>query len=225
VRPAGWKYLLSYLWEVHIESAPSEINPHLYVSLKWGRYQLSTANAIYSFEDKYDNFFNSFLELDLDKLPGKRVLILGLGLASIIFMLERKFGKEFDYTAVELDEAVIYLASKYVLDDIHSPVQLIQADANRFMELNEEEYDLIIMDVFVDDIIPDEMEQTHFLERIQSSLHPDGLFMFNRLAYHEKDRTHSEKYFNNIFKQVFMDGCFIQVKGNYMLMNNPDFHI
>ena len=51
-----WKRLLSHLFEIHIESTSSEYNPHLYVSLRKGRYQLSTANAIYSFEDLYYNF-------------------------------------------------------------------------------------------------------------------------------------------------------------------------
>ena len=51
MRPPRWKQWLSYLFEMHIESAASEYNPHLYVSMKQGRYQLCTANAIYSYED------------------------------------------------------------------------------------------------------------------------------------------------------------------------------
>ena len=50
-----WKRWLSYLFEIHVESTSSDYNPHLHVSLNNGRYQLSTANAIYSFEDLYDN--------------------------------------------------------------------------------------------------------------------------------------------------------------------------
>lgn len=215
---------MSYLWEIHIESAPSSINPHLYVSLKWGRYQLSTANAIYSFEDKYDNFFNSFIQLDLDKLPGSRVLILGLGLASIPFMLEKKFEKSFEYTAVELDSAVIFLASKYALDELLSPMHVVETDARRFIEIDYHEYDLIIMDVFVDDIIPEEMEQLAFLKSIKARLHPDGLFMYNRLAHHEKDKEASKKYFEDIFKQAFQDACYDPVKGNYILLNRSDYY-
>jgi spermidine synthase len=216
--------VLSYIWEFHIESAPSEVNPHLYVSLKSGRYQLSTAHAIYSFEDKYDNFFDSFTQLDLDKLPGDKVLILGLGLASIPFMLEKKFERSYEYTGVELDEAVIYLASKYVLDDLKSSMQLAQADAFKFLEMTSETYDLVIMDVFVDDEIPKEMERSEFLETIKKCMHPDGLFMYNRLAYHEKDISKSKKYFEQIFKQAFKDACYLEVKGNFMLLNRADMH-
>ena len=134
---------MSYFFEFHIESAPSEINPHLYVSLSRGRYQLSTANAIYSFEDLYDNFFDAFKQIDLDKYPIKNVLVLGLGLGSIPLMLEKNFGKKYNYTAVEIDESVIYLSSKYALPQLKSNIQMICADAFAFVMQTEQKFDLI----------------------------------------------------------------------------------
>ena len=97
-----WKRWLSHLFVFHIESTSSEYNPHLYVSLRNGRYQLCTANAIYSFEDLYDNFADSFVQLELDKLPGKRVLILGFGLGSIPLILEKLGYTDFEFTGVEI---------------------------------------------------------------------------------------------------------------------------
>ena len=107
-----WKRFLSYLFEIHIESTSSEYNPHLYVSLQKGRYQLSTANAVYSFEDLYDNFSDAFKEIDLDRLNIQNVLILGFGLGSIPIILEQNFKKKYHYTGVEIDEEVLYLAKK-----------------------------------------------------------------------------------------------------------------
>ncbi len=72
-----WKYWLSHFMELHIESAPSELNPHLYVSLTRGRLQLCTANAIYSFEDLYDNFSKTFDLFKEEFVPKEEVLILG----------------------------------------------------------------------------------------------------------------------------------------------------
>ncbi|MEL6987810.1 MAG: hypothetical protein AAGK97_08260, partial [Bacteroidota bacterium] len=83
-----WKKYLSYFIELHIESAPGEINPHLYVSLKNGRLQLSTANAVYSHEELYLNFKQAFDKLKFEKLEGKNVLILGFGLGSIPIIIE-----------------------------------------------------------------------------------------------------------------------------------------
>ncbi|MEL7021873.1 MAG: hypothetical protein AAGK47_09700, partial [Bacteroidota bacterium] len=98
-----WKKWLSYLTEIHIESAPSEINPHLYVSLRRGRYQLCTANAIYSYEDLYSNFYKAFEQVNLHKIKGDRVLILGYGMGSIPYILEKKMNYDFNYTAIEID--------------------------------------------------------------------------------------------------------------------------
>ncbi len=70
-----WKSLLSYIWEIPIESCASALNPDLHVSLKRGRYQLFTENAIYSYADLYDNFVKGFRQIDLSRLPNEDVLI------------------------------------------------------------------------------------------------------------------------------------------------------
>ena len=158
-----WKKLLSHVFELHIESTSSEYNPHLYVSLREGRYQLCTANAIYSFEDLYDNFSAAFKQLDLDKISGKNVLLLGFGLASVPIILEKQFHKKYHYTGIEIDEEVIYLANKYAMDELVSSFNLICADAYHFVMQCEEQFDLVIMDVFFDDVIPEQLKVNFFL--------------------------------------------------------------
>lgn len=215
----AWKRWLSYLVEWHLESAPSELNPHLYVSLRRGRYQLSTARALYSFGDLYSNFSKSFDRLDLERLPGDEVLLLGLGLGSVPYMLEHRFGQSLHYTAVELDESVIYLASKYTLPDIHSPVDVICANAEAFVYYTEEQYALIAMDVFVDDQVPSEFESEEFLQALAECLLPGGLLMYNRLALTEADKKQSLDFFEGPFKKQFPNALYFDVQGNYMLLN------
>jgi len=134
------KYLWSYVTDVHIESMSSDYNESLHVLLSKGRYQLCTPNAIYSFADKYSNFTDTFTQLDLDNSNISDVLILGFGLGSIPYMLEKKFDKRYSYTGVEIDDTVIYLASKYVLDELKSEIQMIQADAWNFIQQSEYRY-------------------------------------------------------------------------------------
>lgn len=210
---------MSYFYEFHIESAPSEINPHLYVSLSRGRYQLSTANAIYSFEDLYDNFFEAFKLVNLDKYPIQNVLILGLGLGSIPLMLEKNFGKKYNYTAVEIDESVIYLASKYALPLLYSNIQMICTDAFAYVMQTEQRFDLICMDVFLDDIIPEEFEDHDFLEKLKTLVSDNGILLFNRLANHPKDVERTKVFYHRDFKAVFPQGSYLEVKGNWMLVN------
>ncbi|MEM1123700.1 MAG: methyltransferase domain-containing protein [Bacteroidota bacterium] len=216
-----WKKYVSYFFEFHIESVPSEINPHLYVSLNRGRFQLSTANAIYSFADLYDNFALSFRQLAMPA-DGKEVLILGFGLGSIPYMLEKKFNKKYNYTAVEIDENVLYLANKYVLPELNSPITTIPADAFAYVHYCHDRYDLICMDVFLDDVVPDNFERTHFLQQLAALLNPNGILLFNKLAATKKDKQQVAEFYQR-FKQVFPNGTYLDVNGNWMLVNEERF--
>lgn len=211
-----WKYYLSFLTELHIESAPSAYNPHLYVSLCKGRYQLSTANAIYSYGDLYDNFRDAFQQLHLE--GEKNVLLLGFGLGSIPYMLEKTFQKNYHYTGVEIDENVLYLASKYVLPELQSPIALIPTDAANFVGYCQEQFDLICMDVFLDDTIPAIFETEDFLRQLSSLLMPNGILLFNKLALTDEDIAACEAFLP-LFLTCFPDGTVIKVKGNWIFLN------
>ncbi len=216
-----WKIWLSYLAEIHIESASSELNPHLYVSLRNGRYQLSTAHAIYSYSDLYSNFDQAFRQINLDRLPGDEVLILGFGLGSIPLILEKKMGRHYHYTAIEIDETVLELASRYTLPDLESSIVLICADAYAFVMQTEATFDLICMDIFLDDEVPPLVESLELLEALRDALNPGGVLLFNRLAAQRDDVTRTEAFFRNRFLPVFPNGIYLDVGGNWILLNDP----
>jgi len=216
----AWKRYLSYVVEIHLESAASEYNPHLYVSMRQGRFQLSTAHAVYSFGDLYTNFAKAFAQTKLEELPGKEALVLGLGLGSIPYILEKKMGLDFHITAVEIDEVIIDLAYRYTLSELESPIDLICADAEIFVASTYQRYDLICMDVFLDDQIPGPFQQVEFLEQLRDLLSPGGLLLFNVLALRRMDRKKAERFFAQVFKEVFPEGTFIEVEYNWVLVND-----
>ncbi len=219
MKPPQWKFWLSYLFEQHLESTSSELNPYLSVSLVKGRYQLNTANAVYSFADLYTNFRRAFQQLEIKSQPVSDVLILGFGLGSIPYMLEKVFDCRFNYTAVEIDEEVLYLANKYTLSDIASPIELITADAFDFAAQCETQYDLICMDVFLDDIIPEDFETLDFLADLQRMLSPQGILLYNRLSYSEGDKQKSQTFFDAAFRKIFPDAVVIDAGSNWILVN------
>jgi len=180
---------------------------------------LCTANAVYSFEDLYDNFFTTFENIDLEKRNIQNILVLGFGLGSIPTMLEKNFGKKYDYTAVEIDESVIYLASKYALPQLDSKVEIICANAYSFVMQCQQKFDLICMDVFLDDTVPSEFEQSDFLEKLKTLINPEGILLYNRMIFRPKARRKTEIFFDKKFKPVFPEGSYLEVKGNWMLMN------
>ncbi|MDF1697864.1 MAG: fused MFS/spermidine synthase [Saprospiraceae bacterium] len=219
MKQVWWKYLLSFFKDVHIESATSIYNDELNVLLVKGEYQLVTPEAIYSYGKKYDNFFKAFEKITISEQNIDQVLVLGLGLGSIPYMLENHFKRDYSYTLVEIDEDIISLASKYVLNYLSSDLTTIRADANVFVQIDQNQYDLIAMDVFVSDYIPEEFETEEFLLHLKERITPNGIILFNRLYFFEKDKIKTENYFNNTFKKVFPNGKHLDINGNWILMN------
>ena len=120
MRKVWWKQLFSYIWPIQLEILSSEYHEQLEVLLINGRYQLCTEKAIYSYGDLYSNFNQAFSKLNFHDWHGKKVLVLGLGLGSIPTLLEKIYHLNCEYTIIEIDDTVIYLANKYTLPSIHS---------------------------------------------------------------------------------------------------------
>ncbi|MEZ4961310.1 MAG: hypothetical protein R2830_15895 [Saprospiraceae bacterium] len=214
-----WKQFLSYFTEIELESTSSDLNPDLMLSLKKGRYYLTTPNAIYSYGDLYDNFSRTFQRMDLGKRDIKDVLILGFGLGSIPFMLETIFKQKYRYTGVEADETIAIWASDLVLRGLQSPIEMHIQDAAYFVETCDELFDLVIMDIFLDDKIPDGFQELEFVENLRHLTAPDGILLFNCLAFSEEDKTKAMSFYESTFKKVFPEGTYLDLGGNWMLIN------
>lgn len=215
-----WKKIISYFREIHIESAPSEINPHLYVSLSKGRFMLSTARAVYSHGDLYDNFVQTFKQVDWSRIPDKEVLLLGYGLGSIPAILE-KMNLTFHYTGVEKDANVIYLASKYSLPYLDSPIHLYEADAKAYMDQQFQKYAIICMDIFLEDEIPSNFISKEFIKQLDSALKDNGILFANTLRSRDEENQELTPIQNRL-KSRFPKGRFIEVGPNAIFVSNSN---
>lgn len=218
MRIPRWKKLLSHIVPLTLEETGSEQNPELTVTLDKGRLQLLSGDAIYSWDDLYKNFLIAFDQLKIDEQKIEDVLILGLGLGSIPYMLEKIFHRNYHYTAVEWDETVAELAAKYTLSRLSSPVEIVTADAEIFVQITEEQYDMVVVDIFEDDLTPPQFETMAFLQKCNNLIRPGGLLLFNRL--HGGDRSVkivTERFFERDFKAVFPEAWAIDTGGNWIL--------
>lgn len=220
-----FKSLLSYFVDIQLEYTSSEFNEDLYIFLSDGRYQLRTNKAIYSFEDKYVNFYKIFKALNWEKMNIEKVLLLGLGLGAIPQMLEINFDKQFEYHIVEIDEEIINLAQKYTLNDLKSPTYVYEMDAEIFVDITEEKFDLIIIDIFIDRTVPKKFESSDFLEKLKYLLYDNGIILFNRLNSDNENFLSNTKYFDKIFKTEFPDSKMFFVKNNIILTSRNDIFL
>lgn len=219
MRPSLRTKLASYFVDVKLEQTLSTYSGKLEVIYRNGRYALCTQNAVYSYDDLYVNFRDSFQQLDLDQYGIKNVLVLGLGLASIPLLLEKKFKKKYTYTLVEIDQKIVDLAIKYTLDELQSAYSVICIDALEYIKTCSQQFDLVAIDIFIDDQIPSAFESIQFLESVKKVLSPNALLMYNQLTYNDTLLSKTELFFQRKFKSVFPEAVFLSLSGNKMLLN------
>lgn len=209
-----WINWISYILDIRLESTSSRYNEDLQLYLSKGRYQLRTPNAIYSFEDLYSNFGAAFRQLNLSFLkPENPILLLGFGLGSIVQLLENQTGKTFVFHAVEVDEEILYLAKKYTLPKMQSKIEFFCTDALAFLHHNKNQYQLICMDVFWDNVIPEAFDSEITLEDLHDTVMPGGVLLYNRLDK-KNHNSPKERVFEKRFRTIFPKSDCIEVADN-----------
>ncbi len=122
----------------------------------------------------------------------KRVLVIGLGGGTLPDALMRLY-PEMDLDVVEVDAAVIRVAQKYF--DFHPGpnVHVFEEDGRVFVKRAGRggvKYDLVLLDAFDHEYIPEHMLTREFLQEVKAVMQPEGVlaantFSTSRLYAHE----------------------------------------
>ena len=213
------KELLSHVYEFPVEQVESKYSTILTVSYYKGRYLLSTRNAVYSFAEKYESFAEAFKKLEIQKRNIQKVLVLGYGLGSITQILNQQYNINCHYTAVEIDPVVIDLAKRYGFLPGQSKIDIFCVDAYEFLKSEQDKYDLICVDLFIDDTVPENAESDTFLHNLSRLLKPDnGLLIYSRLQSDAIQKASTNAFRRDHFKKVFSPVNEIETSGNLMLV-------
>lgn len=176
-----YRYLKSFLNEELVEASSSEYNPTLEVSYSAGRMLLNSQNSNYSYGTLMDVFRSVFKELDLKHRAPSSALILGLG-AGCILQLFEDFEISPQTIGVELDPEVIRLANKHFDLAEYDNLLVLEQDANVFVQKHQATFDLIIVDLFLDQSIPGFAQTPQFLQQLIKRLNPGGVLIYNRMT-------------------------------------------
>ncbi|HMY84108.1 MAG: fused MFS/spermidine synthase [Saprospiraceae bacterium] len=213
-----WTKLLSYLVKVPVSRSESINDGALYVDLVKGRLQLSTDHAVYSFDDKYDNFVKALKAVKADLFRNKSILVLGGGLGSIPYILEKNHQFQGELTMVENDPAVIRLFLEYSLPRMNTLIDIRESDAIIFMEQNSRKYDMIIVDLFIDDTVPDQFLEADFLMLCKVNLVKGGLVLFNWMTVTKAQTQNYKDYRDMIFNEIMDHPLEVKTKYNHILV-------
>lgn len=180
------KKLISYIYPL-TRKIQSQHNGMLELTVMNGRKLLDTKNVNYSYGSLQRVLNYSLDQLNLENT--KNSLILGLGGGSVVHTLrdERKF--EGEITAVEIDPIIIDIASKEFNINSNNQTKIICDDAWNFVNRDKAKYDLIIVDLFIDNKIPEKFLALKFWKRILDLLNEGGDVIFNTLCNPKTDLT------------------------------------
>ena len=213
-KPGALKRLLSYVKEFPVETLEGKYTETLQVIYHQNRYMLNAPSATYSFEDLYSSFASAFRHIVLEERNMHSVLVLGLGLGSIPWLLQKKYGITCPIDCVEVDPTIAALAEKYYPDaEKFRNLNIHISDASEWIQKNTAKYDLITVDLFIDLYVPTEFHTEDFLQKLRSSVNKNGILLFSRLTAN----YYREKILWENMKAVFPEGIDIITGGNTIL--------
>lgn len=193
-----FKKIFSYIIPLNIFKQKSTISQTLEVTWTNGKLVLDSNNTNYSYGSLQRILRKGLKNIGFEKIKSmNNILVLGVAGGSVIKTLVDEINFKGKITGVEIDKAVIEIANEYFhLNEIQN-LEIIIGDAFEFVSKTNDNFDLIIIDVFQDTKMPDFLFEKKFTDRICHLLNPKALILFNTMFLNEKHKQLNLDYVKN----------------------------
>ena len=192
------RFFASFIAPMKVEEREGVVTPRLEIYLSKGRYVLDAVRVNYSFGGLDAVFREAFSQFDVQERDIANALILGFGAGSVASILSEEYKKAIHLTGVEKDPVVIDLAKKYFRIERYKDLSLHLEDAGAFVARCDQQFDLIVVDVFVGAEVPQQFKQEEFLARLGRLLAPQGICFFNVAIHNQEVRIESQDLFRKM---------------------------
>lgn len=197
------KRILSFFVPVKVYQIDSEINTSLEVTWNNGQLVLDSKNTNFSYGSLQRVMRIGLAHIGSDVVKkSKSALILGVAGGSVIQTLKDEFEFNGQITGVELDKKTIEIANDYFGLNKFTDVEIINDDAQNFVAKTEAKYDLIVIDIFQDNIMPDFLFEKPFISNLHHILDNNGNILFNTIVNFSNDIERNKKY-NTLASKFF----------------------
>ena len=189
------KRLLSYFVPINIHQKKSKINNNLEITWNNGQLVLDSKNTNFSYGSLQKVLRKGLQEIGFEKIIDfKNILILGVAGGSVIKTLVDEIQFKGHITGVEIDPETIKLANTYFgLKSIQN-LEIIIDDAQNFIEKTNQQFDLIIIDIFEDNVMPKFLFDEIFTNNILNCLTENGRIIFNTIVATNNQQVRNESY-------------------------------
>jgi len=190
-----FKKLLSYIIPINLLKINSKLSQTLEVTLVNGEMVLDSKNTNYSYGSLQRILRHGLKKIGFSKIePMQNILVLGVAGGSVIKTLVDEIKCKGQITGIELDEKVIQLANEYFHLNKIKNLKILQGDAFEFVLRTKKQYDLIIVDIFQDTLMPTFLFETYFQDRLYTLLNNQGYLLFNTMILNQGDDLRNKKY-------------------------------
>jgi len=200
-----------------VASRATAHNPLLEVVRVNGRCVLNGRSVNYSFGSLHRVFEGAFAALNLQRRHIDDALVLGGGAGSVVQLLRRTYAPGCSITAVEIDPVVSELAREHFELDRTPELEIVCADALEYVRTARRRFDLVVVDLFVDDRVPPQFRTRAFVHQARELLRPDGMLAFNVIDDTDLARREADEV-GAVFAAVFRDS------GRWNLSGNRVYH-
>jgi spermidine synthase len=127
--------------------------------------------------------------------------------------LTEKYGIECKITGIEKDSVVIHLARKYFNINRFKNLELISDDAYDYVQTHSKKFDVIVVDIYIDEQVPKCFHEKRFLKQLDRLLQHNGVLFFNKVVNNSKQETEFNELASNV-EEIFGNSL------TYKLMRN-----
>ncbi len=196
--------LFSYLLPLNIFQQKSEISHSLEITWTNGQLVLDSKNTNYSYGSLQRILRIGLKRIGFETIKSmSNILVLGVAGGSVIKTLVDEIDFKGKITGVEIDPKIIEIANQYFKLNEISNLEIIIDDAFEFVLKTKSTYDLIIIDVFQDTIMPNFLFETFFTNRIGTLLNTKGFLLFNTICLSKEHEIRNENYSFNFTEKYF----------------------
>lgn len=213
--------LISHVILILVEKEKGQINPYLKVRIEGGKYVLNSQFVNYSFGGLHSVFSKVFNKYDFSSRKVENVLVLGFGAGSVASLLRKEGQLTCPITGVEGDKVVIKLTKKYFDPEQYSPLELIHGDAFEYIMNTKNRYDIIIVDIFIEDNVPERFMKSDFIQKLNDVLSNDGILFYNKMVNTSNQKKEVEKLYSlctEILGDVRVEKIHAKGKDNWMFV-------
>lgn len=174
------KRLLSYLVPIKVYETPSNTSTNLEVTWNNGKLVLDSKHTNYSHGSLEKVLKKGMQHIGYSTLKNiKTTLLLGVAGGSAINLLRNEIQNKGTIIGVDIDPKVIDIATTYFNLGEYQNFEMVVQDAQIYIAQNEQKFDFILVDIFEDNVMPNFLFESKFIENVKRAMAKECYILFN----------------------------------------------